>query len=269
MNCGRARLAGALLAVALTVGAAACSSSDGGATSSTQPGASTATVPRGTASTPTSAPETTTTSPPASTTTVAPSVRDRLAVLSVDDRPSPVGSYRRDDWPHWKDPDGNGCDARQDTLILWSTTPATVDRSRGCKVLAGTWVSPYDGKVTASPADIQIDHMVPLAEAFRSGGWQWDAGRRRQFANDPIELVAASGSSNNAKSDSPPNEWRPPRVESWCAYADRWVTVKAAYGLTVTTEERDAARPDARHVHPGERALALISRSLARGQSGR
>ena len=129
-------------------------------------------------------------------------MRDRLAVLSVDDRPSPVGTYRRDDWPHWKDLDGNGCDARQDTLILWSTTPATVDRSRGCKVLAGTWVSPYDGKVTASPADIQIDHMVPLAEAFRSGGWQWDAGRRRQFANDPIELVAASGSSNNAKSDS-------------------------------------------------------------------
>jgi hypothetical protein len=174
------------------------------------------------------------------TTTVAPSVRDRLAVLTIDDRPSPVGTYRRDDWPHWKDPDGNGCDARQDTLVLWSTTPAIVDRSRGCKVLAGTWVSPYDGKVTASPANIQIDHMVPLAEAFRSGGWQWDAGRRRQFANDPIELVAASGSSNNAKSDSPPNEWRPPRVESWCAYADRWVTVKATYGLTVTTEERDA-----------------------------
>ena len=230
-------LVAALLAVALLV--AACASSGGGASPSTQPGASTATVPRSTTTTTAAAP-TTATSSSVTTPTDGPSVRDRLAVLTIDDRPSPVGTYRREDWPHWKDPDGNGCDARQDTLVLWSTTPATVDRSKGCKVLAGTWVSPYDGKVTASPADIQIDHMVPLAEAFRSGGWQWDAGRRRQFANDPIELVAASASSNNAKSDSPPNEWRPPRTESWCAYADRWVTVKATYGLTVTTEERDA-----------------------------
>jgi hypothetical protein len=232
---GRGRRVGAAVAVLLTVGVAACASSDGGASSSTQPGASAATVPPTTVSA-----SATTAAQPTTTTTIVPSVRDRLAVLGIDDRPSPVGSYRRDDWPHWQDIDGNGCDARQDTLILWSTTPATVDRSRGCKVLAGTWVSPYDGKVTASPADIQIDHLVPLAEAFRSGGWQWDAGRRRQFANDPIELVAASASSNNAKSDSPPNEWRPWRTESWCAYADRWVTVKATYGLTVTTEERDA-----------------------------
>ena len=232
---------GAVAALVVVVGVlvGACASAGGGASSGPGAGASTATVPRST-TTATADPSTTATASPTTTTTVAPSVRDRLAVLAVDDRPSPVGTYRRDDWPHWKDVDGNGCDARQDTLVLWSTTPAIVDRSRGCKVLAGTWVSPYDGKVTASPADIQIDHMVPLAEAFRSGGWQWDAGRRRQFANDPIELVAASGSSNNAKSDSPPNEWRPPRVESWCAYADRWVTVKATYGLTVTTEERDA-----------------------------
>jgi len=169
-----------------------------------------------------------------------PSVRERLAVLAINDRPSPIGAYRRDDWPHWDDVDGNGCDARQDTLVRWSTTTTTLDRSKRCKVLAGTWVSPYDGVVAASPAEIQIDHLVPLAEAFRSGGWQWDAGRRRQFANDPAELVAASASSNQAKSDSTPTEWRPARVESWCAYADRWVTVKATYDLSVTTSERDA-----------------------------
>jgi hypothetical protein len=223
------------VATALVLLGSACASSDR-ATTGTAPTGVTATV----AGPATSPPSTATTAP---TSTIAPpagSVRDRLAVLVIDDRPSPVGSYRREDWPHWKDVDGNGCDARQDTLVRWSTTSATVDRSRGCKVLAGTWVSPYDGEVTASPADIQIDHLVPLAEAFRSGGWQWDAGRRRQFANDPVELVAASGASNNAKSDSPPNEWRPPRAASWCAYADRWVTVKSTYGLTATTAERDA-----------------------------
>jgi hypothetical protein len=217
--------------------AAACSSSGTGESTGTlpgTPGASGATVPP----TPTTVGPTTTA--PTTTAAATEPVRDRLAVLAVDDRPSPVGSYRREDWPHWEDIDGNGCDARQDTLIRWSTTPATLDRSRRCKVLAGTWVSPYDGLVAASPAEIEIDHLVPLAEAFRSGGWQWDAGRRRQFANDPMELVAASSSSNRAKSDSPPNEWRPARTESWCAYADRWVVVKATYSLTVTTSERDA-----------------------------
>ena len=195
-------------------------------------------------------------------------MRDRLAVLAVDDRPSPVGTYRRDDWPHWKDVDGNGCDARQDTLILWSTTPAIVDRSRGCKVLAGTWVSPYDGKVTASPADIQIDHMVPLAEAFRSGGWQWDAGRRRQFANDPIELVAASGVVEQRQERLTPERVAP---------ASRRVVVRLrrplGHGegdLRPHRHDRGAGRPraDARHLHPGERALALSGRR-PRSQSGR
>jgi hypothetical protein len=239
-----ARHLGLAAVVLLGTVVGACASSGGARSSGPLPGATSVSVAPGpSAGSPATTsvdPSTTSADPTASSTAVTPSVRERLAVLNIDDRPSPVGSYRRDDWPHWKDPDGNGCDARQDTLIRWSTSPATVDRSRGCKVLAGTWVSPYDGLVTASPAEIQIDHMVPLAEAFRSGGWQWDAGRRRQFANDPIELVAASSGSNNAKSDSPPNEWRPGRTEAWCAYADRWVTVKATYGLTVTSSERDA-----------------------------
>lgn len=178
--------------------------------------------------------------PPGEAPTVAPSVRDRLAVLVIDDRPSPQGTYRRDDWPHWEDVDGNGCDARQDALIRWTTTTATLDTSRRCKVLAGTWLSPYDGRTASSPSEVEIDHLVPLAEAFRSGGWRWDPGQRRRFANDQVELVATSSSSNRSKSDSTPDEWRPARREAWCAYADRYVTVKATYGLSITTDERDA-----------------------------
>jgi hypothetical protein len=174
------------------------------------------------------------------TTTVTPSVRERLAVLVIDDRPSPQGTYRRDDWPHWDDVDGNGCDARQDALIRWTTTTPTLDTSRRCKVLAGTWLSPYDGRTASSPSEVEIDHLVPLAEAFRSGGWRWDAGQRRRFANDQAELVATSSPSNRSKGDSTPDEWRPARREAWCAYADRYVTVKATYGLSVTTDERDA-----------------------------
>jgi hypothetical protein len=168
------------------------------------------------------------------------STRDRLAVLSVDDRPSPQGDYRREEWPHWADVDGNGCDARQDALIAWSIVPATVNRAGTCKVVAGSWVSPYDLKASNNSGDFDVDHLVPLANAFDSGGWSWSTERRRAFANNPGELVVASASSNRSKGADTPDQWRPPNRDSWCAYADGWVKVKSSWGLTVTTAERDA-----------------------------
>ncbi len=168
------------------------------------------------------------------------STRERLAVLTVDDRPRPDGRYRRDDWPHWEDVDGDGCDARQQALLVWSVSPPSLAGGGRCKVASGRWVSPYDGLTSTEPLDVDVDHLVPLAEAFRSGGWRWDASRRRAFANDQSELVVASRTSNSAKGSSPPDEWRPPIEDSWCAYADGWVAVKATWGLTVTTRERDA-----------------------------
>jgi len=173
-------------------------------------------------------------------TTSSVSTRDRLAVLVVNDRPSPQGVYRREDWPHWADVDGNGCDARQDALIAWSVVAATVNRSGTCKVVAGSWVSPYDLKASNNPSDFDVDHLVPLANAFQSGGWTWNAERRRAFANTPGELVVASASSNRSKGADSPDQWRPSNRDSWCAYADGWVKVKSAWGLTVTTSERDA-----------------------------
>lgn len=172
--------------------------------------------------------------------TPSPSARERLAVLTVDDRPAPQGVYRREEWPHWADVDGNGCDARQDALVAWSTVPATVNRSGACKVVAGSWVSPYDSKSSNNPGDFDVDHLVPLANAFASGGWTWTAERRRAFANNPAELVVASASSNRSKGADAPDQWRPSNRDSWCAYADGWVKIKSSWGLTVTTSERDA-----------------------------
>lgn len=190
---------------------------------------------------------TTTTSPPTTSPSPAPppaqasaSTRERLAVLAVDDRPSPQGVYRREDWPHWADVDGNGCDARQDALVAWSVVPATVNRAGTCKVVAGSWVSPYDLKASNNAGDFDVDHLVPLANAFESGGWAWSAERRRAFANNPGELVVASASSNRSKGADTPDQWRPSNRDSWCAYADGWVKVKSAWGLTVTSSERDA-----------------------------
>lgn len=182
----------------------------------------------------------TTAAPAAAPAAPAPSVRDRLALLVIDDRPSPDGTYRREDWPHWSDTDGNGCDARQDALVAWSVVPATVDRAGTCKVVAGSWVSPYDGRTTNNPSDVDVDHLVPLENAFVSGGWRWTAGQRRAFANEQAELVVTSATSNRSKGSKPPNEWRPTDRASWCAYAVGWVEIKQRWSLTATTAERDA-----------------------------
>lgn len=230
---------GALL-LALVVLVAGCgeSSTNGSAKNA----AETSNEPSTSSSSSTSTTVTPTTSSVAPTTAVpeSASTRDRLAVLSVDDRPSPQGDYRREEWPHWADVDGNGCDARQDALIAWSIVPATVNRSGTCKVVAGSWVSPYDSKASNNAGDFDVDHLVPLANAFESGGWAWSTARRRAFANNPGELVVASASSNRSKGADTPDQWRPPNRDSWCAYADGWVKVKSSWGLTVTTSERDA-----------------------------
>jgi hypothetical protein len=182
---------------------------------------------------------TTTARPSATTPPPTPPTPDRphLGWLAIDDRPTPTVPYRRDDWPTWLDPDGNGCDARDDVLRASSLTPVT---AAGCDVAFGQWTSIYDARSFTAASELDIDHVVALEQAHRSGGWQWTAQQRAVFANDPVNLVAVSASSNRSKGSSTPDEWRPPAVESWCEMASVYVTVKATYRLTVTTSERDA-----------------------------
>jgi hypothetical protein len=134
---------------------------------------------------------------------------DLIDQLAIDDSPRPIRPYVRDDWPHWEDVDGDGCDARQQTLIAQSLTPAQVDPF-GCVVVAGDWFSIYDGITSDQPSELDVDHVVALENAHTSGGWQWEADRRRHFANDPDNLLAVSSASNRSKGSSGPQEWRPP-----------------------------------------------------------
>lgn len=160
-----------------------------------------------------------------------------LAPLTIDDGPPP-GGYLRDLFPTWKDIDHDGCDARRQALVASSATPAQVGER--CAVISGTWTSAYDGITTTDPGDIQIDHVVPLANAWRSGANTWTTDQRTQYANDQANLWAVSAASNQSKSDSGPEQWRPPRRELWCEYAQRWAAIKTRWHLTVTTYERDA-----------------------------
>lgn len=169
---------------------------------------------------------------------VMTAIRELLAQLEINDSPVPQTRYRRDDWPTWLDITGDGCDAREKALIADAIGP--VQRGSGCKIIAGSWTSPYDGVSSVIASDFDIDHIVPLAEAHRSGGWRWEAQIRAIYANDPDGLVVTSAHSNRSKGDRGPDQWRPQNRDHWCAYASKWVGMKLKYRLTVTSSERDA-----------------------------
>ncbi|GAA1723699.1 hypothetical protein GCM10009710_00580 [Aeromicrobium alkaliterrae] len=149
--------------------------------------------------------------------------------------------YQRDLFPHWVDDDGDGCDTRREVLIAESLTPVQV--GSGCSLSGGTWYSAFDGATWTDSADVDIDHMVPLAEAWDSGARSWSAQTRRAFANDLGDadtLIAVTDSVNQAKGDKDPASWMPPLSSYSCDYAIAWVRVKYRWSLTVDTAERSA-----------------------------
>ncbi|MCF6526120.1 HNH endonuclease [Streptomyces sp. JJ36] len=154
--------------------------------------------------------------------------------------PGTMDGYARDRFPHWSARDG-GCDTRDAVLRRDGTEVRTEDE---CDVVSGRWRSPFDGAEWTDPSDVDVDHVVPLAEAWRSGARAWDDARREEFANDMErpQLLAVTDNVNQEKGDSPPDAWKPPREGYWCTYARSWVTVKAHYELSVTTAEKRALR---------------------------
>ncbi|MFF1778319.1 HNH endonuclease family protein [Streptomyces virginiae] len=161
--------------------------------------------------------------------------RTQLAALRV----APVGTmagYSRDKFTHWAQ-QGNKCDTRE---VVLERDGTDVTRDAECKAVSGTWKSLYDGVVATEAGKMDIDHMVPLAEGWRSGAAGWDSARRKAFANDLThpQLLAVTAASNRSKGDQSPDLWQPPDKASWCQYGRAWTTVKSTYGLTVTEPEK-------------------------------
>lgn len=158
--------------------------------------------------------------------------------------PSSMAGYSREKFPHWSGAEEFGweapdpsCDVRDAALIR---DGEDVEVREGCDVTSGEWLDPYTGNTYTDPSEIDIDHIVPLANAWRSGASSWDEERRERYANDPEVLLSAEDNANQDKGDKGPEAWKPPRREYWCEYAVRWIIVKAGYELSVNSQEKDA-----------------------------
>jgi chemotaxis protein histidine kinase CheA len=166
-----------------------------------------------------------------------------LAALTVKGKAAATGYEREEFGTAWADVDGNGCDTRDDILAR-DLTDTVLDGT--CEVASGTLVSPYTAvsmhfvRGWETSAEVQIDHVVPLANAWRTGAYAWSATQREAFANDPLNLFAVDGPSNQQKSDGDAATWLPANKSFRCLYVAHQVAVKAKYRLSVAPAERDA-----------------------------
>jgi hypothetical protein len=163
--------------------------------------------------------------------------QSQLAALTVAAQGSTSG-YSRDLFPHWSTVSGS-CNTREQVLKRDGSS-VVVDSS--CAPSAGRWYSPYDGATWTSASDVDIDHVVPLAEAWRSGANSWTTSRRQSFANDLTrpQLIAVTDNVNAAKGDQDPSTWQPPLSSYRCTYAKMWIAVKYNWGLNLQSSEKSA-----------------------------
>lgn len=147
--------------------------------------------------------------------------------------------YKRTLFKHWTSA-GNGCDSRKAVIISEAIVKPKVEA--GCKIIGGEWLSIYDNVKVIDAGKLDVDHMVPLAEAWDSGASAWDDLKREKYANDqtdPRHLIAVTGASNRSKSDQDPAEWLPTNKAYTCEYIANWVSIKVRWGLSVDKIEKD------------------------------
>ena len=168
----------------------------------------------------------------------------QLADLKVKGK-SPLTGYDREGefGDSWTDVDDNGCDTRNDILKRDLTAIST---EGNCKVMTGTLVSPYTSETidfqrgVDTSAEVQIDHVVALANAWQTGAQKIGQSQRVELANDPLNLFAVDGTSNSAKGAGDAATWLPASKAFRCTFVAHQVAVKHKYRLWVTRAERDA-----------------------------
>ncbi|WLQ33584.1 HNH endonuclease family protein [Streptomyces castrisilvae] len=167
----------------------------------------------------------------------ASTARTYLSQLTVKAEGSSSG-YSRDKFPHWITQSGT-CNTRE---VVLERDGTNVSQDSSCAATSGKWYSEYDGATWTAASDLDIDHMVPLAEAWRSGASSWTNAQRQAYANDLTrpQLIAVTDNVNQSKGDKDPAKWMPPRAAYKCTYVRAWIHVKHYYKLTVDSAEKAA-----------------------------
>lgn len=170
---------------------------------------------------------------------------DLLATLPIKGRAPKTGYDRALFGQAWADVDRNGCDTRNDILGR-DLTGIMFANSVPCKVQSGTLADPYTGtsisflRGSGTSSKVQIDHVVALSDAWQKGAQQLTTEQRTALANDPLNLQATDGPTNQKKGDGDAATWLPPNKGFRCEYVARQISVKATYGLWVTQAEHNA-----------------------------
>ncbi|MFD9114721.1 HNH endonuclease family protein [Streptomyces bottropensis] len=186
-------------------------------------------------------------------------VRDALLNLPVQEEP-PRGDYSRSKFKHWNAGLlADGCNTRAEVLKAEALTAP--EQGPNCALTGGLWYSPYDDRHLDSARSLDIDHLVPLAEAWDSGARAWTAQLREAYANDQDDeraLIAVSAASNRSKSDQDPGTWLPPHQGYHCQYATDWIADKSRYQLSVDPAEQ-AALADVLNDCPNETITVIFA----------
>jgi hypothetical protein len=189
--------------------------------------------------------------PPIDDSTTQPAAREQdlsseeisglLLLLEIE--PENLDPYDRNLFSHWVDVDGDGCNSRREVLIAEALEAPII--AEECELIGGLWYSAYDGVITDEDSGLDVDHMVPLSEAWDSGANSWSADKREAFANDlelPEALIAVSAASNRSKGDKDPADWLPSLQSYRCQYVQDWIKVKVKWKLSVDQKEFSAIR---------------------------
>lgn len=168
-----------------------------------------------------------------------PLLVDAVAALPV--AAEKRAGYVRTAFRHWVDADHDRCNTRAEVLIYEATTAPQVDAE--CRLTGGSWYSYYDNTTVDDASKLDVDHLVPLAEAWDSGAYNWTAAERQDYANDldePWHLVAVTARSNRQKADQDPATWQPPYEPVRCRYAAEWTAIKTRWKLNIDPAEQQA-----------------------------
>jgi hypothetical protein len=225
-----------LLTLAISVG---CSSSDQTAIDKSISTRVAAAKPAIAVATVTAAPEPTATSVPTASPEPDVNIGSTITLNIVDD-PNVGAKYDRSEWKHWTDTDGDCQDTRQEVLIIESLEDVTFENNDQCRVATGRWEGRFTAESFTSPSELDVDHLVPLANAHNSGGWSWDVQTKKNFANDlsyPEHLIAVNSSANRSKGSKSPDQWMPQNKSFHCEYTVAWISIKSTWNLSVTSSE--------------------------------